>query len=91
MRVRVTFGALALVGANDGLDPEVCAERYAEALRGALAREWPEAEVAVEWSYDRAATIAEVSGIDDESAEHAHARIALDLAWAIKGTADWAS
>lgn len=88
MKLRVTFGARALVGANDGLDTGVCAARYAELLHEALRRDLPEAEVDVAWSDDRAATRAEVQGAPDARAREIE-RSALDLAWVVKQTQPW--
>jgi hypothetical protein len=82
VKVRVSFGSRALVGANDGLDPSACAARYAEALSAALSREWPGADIEVAFTDDRAATRAEAG---DPAVE----RTALDLAWVIKGCSDW--
>lgn len=90
MRLRVTFGARALTGANDGLDPIACAKRYADALRDALAREWPDAAIEVVSTDDRASTRAEASECATDTEARATERTALDLAWVIKGTAPWA-
>lgn len=90
MKLRVTFGARALVGANDGLDPVACAERYVEALRAALAREWPDATLEIAFTVDRASTRAEAADCADAEARGIE-RTALDLAWAVKGMAPWST
>lgn len=41
MKLVITFGSLALVGANDGLDPEASGSAYAEELRRALCASGP--------------------------------------------------
>jgi hypothetical protein len=89
VRLRVTFGARALVGANDGLDPETCAARHAEALAAALAREWPAAEIDVRWTDDRASTRAEASGCATDTEARGAERLALDLAWVVRQMNPW--
>ena len=83
MKLELSFGADALVAANDGLDPVACAERYATALREALAREWPDATITVTFTPDRAPT--HVAAPDP-----AIERTALDLAWVVRQMHPWA-
>ena len=83
MNLSVTFGARALVGANDGLDARACAERYAIALRDAIATKYPEHGVEVTFTDDRAPTTA---AAPDPAIE----RDLLDLAWVIKQMHPWA-
>lgn len=89
MKIRVAFGARALVGAHDGIDRVASSTRYAELLREALEREWPEARVEVTWRDERGSTRAIVEGA--ASPEHARAveRTALDLAWVVRQVAPW--
>lgn len=83
MTLEVSFGARALVGANDGLDPIACAERYAAALRESLEREWPTAAISITFTDDRAPTRVRA---DDDATE----RVALDLAWVVRQMGAWA-
>jgi hypothetical protein len=89
MKLRVTFGARALVGANDGLDRAESASRYARALEEVLRREWPSAEIEVTWTDDVSPTRAQAEATTDTEARSIE-RSALDLAWVVKGTSDWA-
>lgn len=83
MTLEVSFGARALVGANDGLDAVACAERYAAALRETLEREWPAATITITFSDDRAPTRVRA---EDGATE----RTALDLAWVVRQMGAWA-
>ena len=47
-RIRYRYDPRQLMGANLGIDPDASGERFAALLLGALEREFPEAEVAVE-------------------------------------------
>ncbi|AKF10216.1 hypothetical protein [Sandaracinus amylolyticus] len=89
MRLNVTFGARALVGANDGLDAQACAARYAGLLRDALRRDHPDASIEVTWSDDRAPTHVDVQGVDEERRARAIERDALDVAWVVKQMEPW--
>ena len=82
MKLEVRFGARALIGANDGLDPRSCAERYAAALEEAISRAYPDAEIAIAHTDDRAPTVA-------IAPEPSIERELLDLAWVIKQTHAW--
>ncbi|WP_236518913.1 hypothetical protein [Sandaracinus amylolyticus] len=89
MRLHVTFGARALVGANDGLDAPACAARYAELLGEALRRDHPAASIEVTWSDDRAGTHVVVEGVPDERRARALERDVLDVAWVVKQMQPW--
>lgn len=82
MRLEIRFGARALIGANDGLEPAICAERYAAALREAIARAHPSAEIVITYTDDRAPTIAKAQSRELE-------RELLDLAWVIRQMHPW--
>ena len=90
-RVQLTFGARALVGANDGLDAGACAARYAELVCEALCREWPDAEIDVAWSDDRAATRVAVHAAGSLERARGIERAALDLAWVVRQMGAWAA
>lgn len=90
-RVRLTFGARSLLGANDGLDAGACASRYAELVRDALCREHPEAQVDVAWSDDRAPTRVEVRDAGTPERAQEIERVSLDLAWVVRQMGAWAS
>lgn len=83
MRLELTFGARALIGANDGLDARACAERYAGALRDAIAARYPGHDVAITFTDDRAPTLA-------TAPDPAIERELLDLAWVVKQMHPWA-
>ena len=83
VHVRVTFGARALVAANDGLDRAASAREYARLLAAALAAEWPGATIEVEPTDDAAPTRA-------AAPSPAMERMALDLAWTVRQCAPWA-
>lgn len=82
VRFRVDPGYL--MGQNLGIDPEPSAERFAEQLRAALARELPEATSRVELGSPHGSAI--------EGAHGAHDSVRLrveGLARAIRGAGHW--
>lgn len=89
MKLHVSFGVNALMGAHDGLDPARCAELYREALHAMLEAEWPGAQIIVESRDDRGGTRATVTECEDEARSRSVERFALDLAWVAKGCVDW--
>lgn len=91
MKIRVAFGARSLVGANDGVDREACAARYAGLVTDALRREWPDAEVEVTWTDERKSTRATVEGAASIDAARDVERTALDLAGIVREVADWSA
>ncbi len=90
MKLQIQFGARALVGANDGLVIEESAKRYADALREALLREWPDVEISIDAKDDRTPVEVAVSECADRAEARAVERTALDLAWVVRQCADWA-
>jgi hypothetical protein len=91
MKLQIRFGIRALVGANDGLAIEESAKRYADALRDALLREWPDVEISIDAKDDRAPVEVTATGCASEVEARAVERTALDLAWVVKHCADWAA
>ncbi len=84
LRVEVRFEPASLVRANDGLDLESAAARYAAAVKAAVEADLPAAEVVVLADRSGRGVRALASGGDNETVERAAERLALDLAWAVR-------
>ena len=85
LRVEVRFEPRSLVRANDGLDLDACAVRYAAAVRAAIEADVPAAAVSVVADPGERGVRAVVTGgadVENRSLE----RSALDLCWAIRET-----
>lgn len=91
MKLQIRFGMRSLLGANDGLAIDESAKRYIDALRAALEREWPGAEITVDASDDRAPTMAIASDCASDAEARSIERTALDLAWVVKQCAHWSA
>ena len=90
MRIDVSFGARGLAGANDGLDLEACAARYAAALEATIARRWPSARVEVAWGLGRDALAARCTlDADEGPTARGIERDVLDLAWVVRQMVPW--
>jgi hypothetical protein len=85
LRVEVRFEPRSLVRANDGLDLGPIGARYAEAVRAAITRDFPAAEVEVRADAGVRGVSAAASGVGDDEARRVE-RTALDLAWVVRET-----
>lgn len=85
LRVEVRFAPGSLVRANDGLDLDACARRYASAAKAAIEAELGPAEVSVVCDPGAPGVRAIVTG-GGETENRAAERTALDLAWAVRET-----
>lgn len=85
LRVEVRFEPRSLVRANDGLDLGPIGARYTEAVRAAITRDFPAAEVDVRPDPAVRGVSARASGVEGDEARRVE-RTALDLAWAVRET-----
>jgi hypothetical protein len=86
LRVEVRFEPRSLVRANDGLDLEACAERYAIAVAAAIEADLPAAVVVVRPDPGARGVRALATGGADDAENRSAERLALDLAWAVRDT-----
>lgn len=85
LRVEVRFAPGSLVRANDGLDLDACAGRYASATKAAIEAELAAAVVSVLADPGVPGIRATATG-GGETENRAAERTALDLAWAVRET-----
>ena len=83
LRVEVRFDPRTLVRANDGLDLDSCAQRYADALQAAIERDLPAALVSVRSEGHVGALEAVVTGGSDAECA-SFERTVRDLGWVVR-------
>lgn len=90
MEIEVRFSPRALAGSHAGLDLDASSARYADALREAVARDFPGVIVRVVADAElRSSPAVRVMGASSLESERATERAVLDLAWVVKQCAPW--